>query len=1149
MLRKLFGVALMMTAASVTSAAVFDVSNPAEFQSALTTAQSNGQNDVINVAAGTYNITSTLEYVAESGEDFTLEILGAGSDLVFLDGQAARSILRIDASFVTSNANLSITVTNITFSNGNAVGDPSDGGALAILLEPEAFPGADFVRIEGSEFYDNSADGDGGAIYFRGNIAPSSEMGVVRAIFFEDLTIENNQARGLTSTGSGGGIHVAGGNSTRAVFRDVEFISNTARSEGGGVAVVGALGASTGFAIFQDFGFFGNEVTGAGSRGGGAYITTIDLNLDTGGFVDNVADGEGGGVYMAGSTRLLSENVGYVANVAGNVGGGIATDTAALSGIALINNTFAENAASGRGGGLYISRAAPGDVWFYNNIIWENVAELGGDVFVDDDPTNSGTGVTIDLYNNIFAFFETSCTANTECTENVELVANIEADPMLVDTTARPIPDIHLLSNSPAIDAGTNDVPLYGIPDLDIDGEPRPTDGNGDTIATVDIGADEAPAAGALPSADLGVTWTYSPAPATGGENVTMSVTITNDGPDEVTGVTLLAGLDERATLVATAFSQGDLCTSAPGLSSPYDIQVTCELGVIAAGNSVPGTIEITTPVVDATTTIIASTSVSGNEADPDGQNNFDDNVITLLAGEGPPMADLSITKMDAPDPVFSGGQDLTYTITVENAGPDPATGVTVADTLPAAVTFQSASASVGECDTMPDSGGVLTCSLGNLAADNNARVTIVVTPDIVAEPATITNSATVTAAEEDPVPTNNAVSEDTTVNPPAADMSITIVAAPDSPLIDEQITFSVTVSNSGPSNNSGIVVTFVLPPMTTFDSASIDQGSCVESDGVLTCTVGDLASGASLNAQIIVTAPGEAMTVTLSATVSSDVDDPTPSNNAVSEDVTVIDVIDLVIQGTSEGSGGVGWVELLLMLTVTSIAVARTRRLDLRRAFRTVLPALVAVTSILILMSPNDLQAAENWYVGAAVGKTSLDYSATDLTSDLANLGWTINNPSVDDSDSAWKAYAGIEFNDWLAVEAAYVDLGKVVTRFGATIPPTQIDALLSDTHSVHPYQGDGWVVAGVARIAFVPDRFSIVGRAGLFRWESETTVQVISGGTGSVAGDDSGTDGMFGIGIEWQFNEQWSLTADWERYKLNEWLDVPSIGVRFSF
>ena len=87
---------------------------------------------------------------------------------------------------------------------------------------------------------------------------------------------------------------------------------------------------------------------------------------------------------------------------------------------------------------------------------------------------------------------------------------------MLVDTTTRPIPDIHLLPNSPAIDAGTNDVFLYGIPDLDIDGDPRPTDGDGDTVATVDIGADETAAAGTLPSTDLSVTKTDSPDPVTG---------------------------------------------------------------------------------------------------------------------------------------------------------------------------------------------------------------------------------------------------------------------------------------------------------------------------------------------------------------------------------------------------------------------------------------------------------------------------------------------------------------------------------------------------------------------------------------------------------------------------------------------------------
>ena len=70
-----------------------------------------------------------------------------------------------------------------------------------------------------------------------------------------------------------------------------------------------------------------------------------------------------------------------------------------------------------------------------------------------------------------------------------------------------------------------------------------------------------------------------------------------------------------------------------------------------------------------------------------------------------------------------------------------------------------------------------------------------------------------------------------------------------------------------------------------------------------------------------------------------------------------------------------------------------------------------------------------------------------------------------------------------------------------------------------------------------------------GAVAWDSKTEVRVIEGGTGSVAGDDSGTDSVFGIGLEWQFNPQWSLTVDWERYKLNESLDVSSLGIKFRF
>ena len=83
------------------------------------------------------------------------------------------------------------------------------------------------------------------------------------------------------------------------------------------------------------------------------------------------------------------------------------------------------------------------------------------------------------------------------------------------------------------------------------------------------------------------------------------------------------------------------------------------------------------------------------------------------------PVADLSITKSDSPDPV-SSGQQLTYTIGVHNSGPSGATGVTVTDTLPGGVTYNSATPSQGSCS---HSSGTVTCNLGAVANGANATV------------------------------------------------------------------------------------------------------------------------------------------------------------------------------------------------------------------------------------------------------------------------------------------------------------------------------------------------------------------------------------------------------------------------------------------
>ncbi|PYS23626.1 MAG: hypothetical protein DMF72_08740 [Acidobacteria bacterium] len=114
--------------------------------------------------------------------------------------------------------------------------------------------------------------------------------------------------------------------------------------------------------------------------------------------------------------------------------------------------------------------------------------------------------------------------------------------------------------------------------------------------------------------------------------------------------------------------------------------------------------------------------------------------------------ADLSITKTDSQDPVTEGN-NLTYTITVTDNGPNNATNVTVTDTLPANVTFVSATPAQGSCSGT----STITCNLGTINNAANATVLINVTPTSAAANTTLSNTATVTAAEPDPSTPNSA--------------------------------------------------------------------------------------------------------------------------------------------------------------------------------------------------------------------------------------------------------------------------------------------------------------------------------------------------------------------------------------------------------
>ncbi len=244
--------------------------------------------------------------------------------------------------------------------------------------------------------------------------------------------------------------------------------------------------------------------------------------------------------------------------------------------------------------------------------------------------------------------------------------------------------------------------------------------------------------------------------------------------------------------------------------------------------------------------------------------------------------ADLSLTKSDSADPVESG-QPMSYTLTIDNAGPDTATNVVVSDTLPGAFSFDSANASQGSCG---ESSGVVTCNLGDIASGGNATVTINGTPSGVGD---ISNTAVVTSDAADPNPDDNSDTENTTISPAAgsADLAVTISDAPDPVIAGNTLTVTLDVANDGPDDATNTVLVYDIPAGVNIDSVTESQGSCIVTATQVICNLGTVPDGGTADVVIEMTPllPG---VLTHTAQVSSDVDDPDPDNNDDIEGSTV---------------------------------------------------------------------------------------------------------------------------------------------------------------------------------------------------------------------------------------------------------------------
>ncbi len=378
---------------------------------------------------------------------------------------------------------------------------------------------------------------------------------------------------------------------------------------------------------------------------------------------------------------------------------------------------------------------------------------------------------------------------------------------------------------------------------------------------------------------DLAIDKTGSPDPVTPGQRLTYTLTVTNAGPSDATGVQVVDTLPSGVVFVSATSSQGTVSGSGS--------TVTAALGNLADGGQATVTI-LADVAAAASGTLVNAATVSGSEPETNLNNNTDQVSTTIQ-----PRIDLAIIKADSPDPVFAGGQ-LTYTLSVVNNGPSSATGVTVVDTLPTGITYQSATTTQG---TVSQSGNTVTASVGPLAGGATATVTILVTVDP-ATLGTITNVATVTGNETETNTANNQDDEPTQVQA-QIDLTIAKTDSADPVTAGGQLTYTLVVTNNGPSSATGVVVTDTLPAALTFVSGSSTSGTVSHASQVVTAAVGNLASGQTATITLVTQVDQQfSGTITNTATVTGNETESNTNNNTASQP-TVIDAMLSSIAGS----------------------------------------------------------------------------------------------------------------------------------------------------------------------------------------------------------------------------------------------------------
>jgi uncharacterized repeat protein (TIGR01451 family) len=372
--------------------------------------------------------------------------------------------------------------------------------------------------------------------------------------------------------------------------------------------------------------------------------------------------------------------------------------------------------------------------------------------------------------------------------------------------------------------------------------------------------------AGIVTIPDLSIT-KAAPGVMPAGASVTYTLTVTNTSTVFANNAVVTDTLPATLTFVS----------STPACSAGGQT-VTCTLGALSPGQSIPISLTVRVdPDVAAGTIIQNTASVSHADTDPAPA----DNTSTVSSPPVTTSADLSTTKT-AVEASVTPGATFTYQIVVTNSGPATALNVRATDTLPTPLAFVSSPSS---CTAV---GQAVTCG-PEPEVDPGASVTfniiVRLDPSYTGNGSDINNVATADGATFDPNLANNpsAAAPPPVVGPPQSDLQMVknVSAAAVTP--GTNFTYTLQVTNNGPSTAVNVRTTDPLPAQSTFVSSA---AGCTAAGQMVSCPVlPTLTVGGTQTFDIVVqlnpTYTGNGADIINSATVASDTSDPQPQNNA----------------------------------------------------------------------------------------------------------------------------------------------------------------------------------------------------------------------------------------------------------------------------